>query len=406
MRVGCLLKSIPDKRRVIIRAAVFAAVFSAVSLAFAGQAALAVSAKAYALVDGVSGRLIEGRDISRRMPMASTTKIMTGLIACESGRLGEVVTVKPGELRVEGSSAGLQPGERLTLGELVYALLLESGNDAANVIASELDGSCEAFAAHMNRRAAAMGLADTHFANPSGLDAPEHYTTAADLARLGALAMKNAQFAKVVGTKKIKIAYNGVKDGRTLFNHNRLLDTLEGVVGIKTGFTEKDGRCLVTCARRGGVTLVAATLSAPDDWNDHRDLLARGFAQLKSRSVAADAPEIYVPVTGGQTGSVRAEYDRALTAALRDGEVPVMSAELPASVRAPVAKGQPLGRLVYRVGGEICAQTPLTAESAVPRAAAPHGGVSAGAVSAAAAVIAAVSALLFIKIKEHCKSGT
>jgi D-alanyl-D-alanine carboxypeptidase len=184
--------------------------------------------------------------------MASTTKIMTGLLACESGRLDETFTVPAEALKVEGSSMGLVAGEKLTLRELTYGLLLESGNDAAGAIACLMDGSIPAFAERMNRRAGELSLTGTHFANPSGLDDAAHYTTALDLARLGAVAMKNAEFSAIVSTYTARVPYNGIQSGRLLCNHNELLNLYEGTIGIKTGYTRRSGRCLVSCAVRNG----------------------------------------------------------------------------------------------------------------------------------------------------------
>lgn len=386
------------------KAMALAAVFVFASVVFGAKA---VSAKAYALIDQSSGRLIEGANADECLPMASTTKIMTGLLACESGKLDETVAVTDSEIRIEGSSMGLQAGECLTIRELTYGLLLESGNDAANVIAIKLDGSVPAFVDRMNARASKLGLTGTHYANSCGLDAPGHYTTALDLARLGAAAMNNPEFAKIVGTQKIKIPYAGVANGRTLFNHNRLLSTFSGMLGIKTGFTEKDGRCLVTCARRDGVTLVAATLKDPDDWDDHKKLLESGFSLLKQRRLLDGPLSISEKVVGGTCGSVAANYDADVSAALADGELEKvnMTVDLPEFVYAPVNKGRKLGELVFTVDGQTVARTPLTAAETVRqrRPGAVTYGAGAAAITAAAALAAFV---IYRKLKEKKESGT
>jgi serine-type D-Ala-D-Ala carboxypeptidase (penicillin-binding protein 5/6) len=258
----------------------------------------AYSARSYALVEMTTGRLITGCNINQRLPMASTTKIMTGLLACESGKFDQVFTVPDEAVSVEGSSMGLRAGEKITLRNLTYGLLLESGNDAANTIATCLGGTVPEFVNRMNKRAEELHLTNTHFVTPSGLDHPEHYTTAIDLARLGAMAMKNSEFAKIAATAKVQIPYDGNENGRTLYNHNELLETYDGAIGIKTGFTKKSGRCLVSCAQRGGVTLVAVTLHSSDDWNDHKKLLDYGFGVLKSCSLFTDCPQITAKVTG------------------------------------------------------------------------------------------------------------
>ena len=326
--------------------------------------ARAVSAKSYALVDAETGRLILGSNVTERLPMASTTKIMTGLLACESGRLDEEFVVPEAPLRVEGSSMGLVPGERLTLRDLTYGLLLESGNDAANTIAYLLAGSLEAFAEMMNEKARELGLTNTHFDNPSGLDGPTHYTTALDLARLGAHAMKNKEFAEIVGTREKRVPYDGIQNGRRLVNHNALLKLYDGACGIKTGFTKKSGRCLVSCARRNGLTLVAATLNGPDDWNDHMYLLNYGFSVLKPTPLLTVSPDIRATVVGGEKDFVSCRVDTEnLTAALRPEEVPrvKMHVLLRPFYYASIEKGQKLGDVGFTLDGVEIARRPVLA---------------------------------------------
>jgi len=346
------------------KASAFILLFAALSFAFSARA---VSAKAYALVDQASGRLICGQNTDLKLPMASTTKIMTALIACESGKLDMTFTVDPDAVRVEGSSMGLLPGERITLRELVYGLLLESGNDAANAIAYELGGSIPGFADMMNKRAKQLGLSNTHFINPSGLDASGHYTTALDLARLGAYAMKNPDFARISGTKKMCISYNGIKNGRTLYNHNKLLSSVDGINGIKTGFTKKSGRCLVSSATRGGVSLVVATLDDPDDWDDHEQFLDYGFKLLKCHALLNGPLNISAKVVGGTVGTIKAEYDVSVSAALSDSEAGgvTMEIDMPGFIYAPVKKGQKIGELVFKVNGQAVAVSPLTAAQGI-----------------------------------------
>ena len=343
----------------------FLAVFLIFSACFCARA---VSAKAYALVDQASGRLIAGQDTGEELPMASTTKIMTALLAVESGKLDRTITVPAEAVNVEGSSMGLRPDETITLRDVVYGLMLSSGNDAANTIAMVLGGSIDGFASMMNSRAQQLGLSHTHFMNPSGLDASGHYTTALDLARLGADAMKNPDFRQIAGTRKISVTYDGIRNGRTLTNHNRLLGTLDGVIGIKTGHTQKSGRCLVTCAARNGVTLVLATLRDPDDWDDHTALLDQGFASLKSQALTVGRPVAAANVVGGTRDTVAVAYDPDVTAALRSGEAARVTEEvdMPRFVYAPVARGQKLGEVLFRVDGNTVASEEITAAADVP----------------------------------------
>lgn len=327
----------------------------------------AYSARSYALVEMKTGRMLAGGNTEQRLPMASTTKIMTGLLACESGKMDEVYTVPKEAIMVEGSSMGLQPDEKITLRDLTYGLLLESGNDAAGAIAYCLAGSIPDFAAMMNRRAEELKLKNTHFDNPSGLDSKEHYTTALDLARLGAYAMQNPEFAKIASTVKAQVTYNGIANGRTLYNHNALLKSYEGAIGIKTGYTKKSGRCLVSCARRDGITLIAATLHGWEDWDDHKALLNYGFGLLKSTRLMNDCPQLSEAVVGGKLESLKCSYKADITAGLKADEIGRVKTqiELPRFVYAPVAKGQKIGRILFTLDGAPLEQTDIVASEGV-----------------------------------------
>ena len=234
------------------------------------------SAKSAALLDGTTGECLYEKNGDQRALIASTTKIMTGLLVCEAGDLDRTVTVPETAAGTEGSSMYLKSGETLTRRELLYGMMLHSGNDAALTLAISISGSEAAFVRQMNRRACALNLTQTHFANPHGLDSGENYSTALDLARLAQAALQNEQFRAVVSTKTITCA------GRTLTNHNKLLWRYDGCIGVKTGYTRHAGRILVSAAERGGRMLIAVTISDPDDWRDHVSLLDYGFAVLGS----------------------------------------------------------------------------------------------------------------------------
>ena len=235
-----------------------------------------VSAKSAALLDGTTGECLYEKNGDQRALIASTTKIMTGLLVCEAGDLDRTVTVPETAAGTEGSSMYLKSGETLTRRELLYGMMLHSGNDAALTLAISVSGSEAAFVRQMNWRACALNLTQTHFANPHGLDSGENYSTALDLARLAQAALQNEQFRAVVSTKTITCA------GRTLTNHNKLLWRYDGCIGVKTGYTRHAGRILVSAAERGGRMLIAVTISDPDDWRDHVSLLDYGFAVLGS----------------------------------------------------------------------------------------------------------------------------
>ena len=235
-----------------------------------------VSAKSAALLDGTTGECLCEKNGDQRALIASTTKIMTGLLVCEAGDLDRTVTVPETAAGTEGSSMYLKSGETLTRRELLYGMMLHSGNDAALTLAISVSGSEAAFVRQMNRRACALNLTQTHFANPHGLDSGENYSTALDMVRLAQAALQNEQFRAVVSTKTITCA------GRTLTNHNKLLWRYDGCIGVKTGYTRHAGRILVSAAERGGRMLIAVTISDPDDWRDHVSLLDYGFAVLGS----------------------------------------------------------------------------------------------------------------------------
>lgn len=215
-------------------------------------------------------------------------------------------------LNVEGTSMGLLPGDTVTLEGLVYGMLLQSGNDAANVTAATLGGNVENFVSVMNKRAAEIGMRDTHFETPSGLDSKEHYSTAYDMALLGCTAIKNPRFAAVCSQKSAAVCYGNPPYRRTLTNHNRLLRIYDDAIGIKTGFTKKSGRCLVSAARRDGVTLVAVTLNAPDDWSDHSRLLEYGFSLVERREADTDLSALSLKIAGGESESVPLKLSRPL----------------------------------------------------------------------------------------------
>lgn len=235
----------------------------------AAAEALDVSATAAVLVDADSGRRLYEKNGGRRMLIASTTKLMTALVALEQGDLQREITVTDDHM-TEGSSMYLRPGEVVTVEALLYGLLLASGNDAALAV-TECMGGPAPFVARMNEKAAELGMENTHFANPSGLDDEAHYATAEDMARLAAEAMKHPLLRRIAATRTVHLGE------RTLTNHNRLLTRVEGCVGLKTGYTRAAGRTLVSCAERQGVRLVAVTLQDGDDWNDHETLYERGF---------------------------------------------------------------------------------------------------------------------------------
>ncbi len=311
-----------------------------------------ISARGAVLVEADSGEVIWGQNAHTRLPMASTTKIMTALVALEQMSPQTEVTIPAEAVGVEGSSVYLVEGEILTLEQLLYALLLESANDAAAAIAVAVAGSVEEFAALMNRKAAELGLTDTHFVNPHGLDHDEHYTTAYELATITRAALENPAFREICATRRKTIPLHGgsAEEGaRLLLNHNKLLSAYDGCIGVKTGFTKRTGRCLVSAAERDGVTLIAVTLNAPDDWRDHTTLLDYGFALYESVELCPEG-FYHAPlwlVAGEQNYGI-AESTAPLIAVLRrdHGDISCV-VELPRFEFAPIRFGQTVGALVF-----------------------------------------------------------
>ena len=232
---------------------------------------LALSARAAVLMDAESGAILYAHNADEPLLIASTTKIMTALVALDHARLEETVEVTAAHM-AEGSSMYLKPGETVTVEELLYGLLLCSGNDAAMCLADHC-GGMEQFAAWMNEKAAALGMDNTHFENPSGLDGENHRSTARDMAVLAAYAADDPTFVRICSTESVTIG------SRTMNNHNRLLRELPGCIGMKTGYTKAAGRTLVTCCQRNGRRLVAVTLCDGNDWADHTALYEMGFKE-------------------------------------------------------------------------------------------------------------------------------
>ncbi len=244
-----------------------------------------VSARSAALLDVASGRLLYEKDAHRRMPIASVTKIMTAIVAIEHGNLSDRVRVSSRAEGVEGSSIYLKAGEKIPLEHLLYGLMLRSGNDAAVAIAEHVGGSVEGFVYMMNEKAEYLGLSNTHFANPHGLDHPDHYSTAADLARLTAYAMRNSTFRKIVSTEVKTVPWPGETWHRKWYNKNKMLRYYRWADGVKTGYTIQARRTLVSSANRDGRRLVSVTLNAPDDWNDSMRLLEFGYREFSTVQV-------------------------------------------------------------------------------------------------------------------------
>lgn len=340
-----------------------AIVASSVQGVFAAEGEISVSAKSAVLIEGSSDSVIYEKNSRERRPMASTTKIMTALVALESCPLDREVTIPAEACGIEGSSVYLREGEVFTMEELLYALLLSSANDAATAIAIEVGGDIDSFASMMNEKAAQIGLADTHFTNPHGLDDAEHYTSAYDLAVLAAYALDNEDFREIVSTYR-QVIGDG-ESTRHLLNHNRLLKLYDDALGVKTGYTRTSGRCLVSAAERDGVRLVAVTLSDPDDWKDHARLLDYGFECYSAVELCGEGDiSVTLPCTGGDSGEITLRNRDALTVPLPDdhGEV-TRRIIAPQMLFATVNAGDEIGEAVFICDGREIGHIPLYAEN-------------------------------------------
>ena len=311
-----------------------------------------VSAKAAVVYDPENGALLYGKNEDYRLPMASTTKIMTALVAIERENLNKKIKVDPRAIGVEGSSAYLREGEEFTLRELLYALMLRSANDAAEAIAYAIADGIEEFALIMNEKAAALGLRDTHFTNPHGLDDDEHYTTALELAKITAAALEYPEFREIVSTKTKRVEKEGLT--RLFANHNKMLSKYNGCIGVKTGYTQKSGRCLVSAAERDGIRLIAVTLSCPDDWHEHEQMLDFGFSQLERVSLLQkDEFARSAILTGGEADSVKLGIDEdIIITKKKTDDIPKIDFDIPQALNAPVELGDAVGkiRLTYPDG--------------------------------------------------------
>lgn len=276
------------------------------------------NAEAAALVDVTSGRLIVSKNGDKQMRIASLTKIMTAIVAIEHGTLSDQVEVSSRAAGKEGSSIYLKAGEKMSLENMLYGLMLRSGNDAATAIAEHVGGSLEGFVYLMNEKAKMVGMSRSQFKNPSGLDEEGHYSTASDLARLTAYALRNPVFRDIVKTKT-KSAPNPHEDwDYKWMNKNKMLSIYEGADGVKTGYTKLARRCLVSSATRDGQQLAVVTLNDQDDWLDHKKLLDYGFANYPLHDLVRRGDKIEnMPVAVGhtfsyplyveETGSIRKE---------------------------------------------------------------------------------------------------
>ncbi len=320
-----------------------------------------ISASSCVLADAKTGEVIFSHNATQRMPIASITKIMTALVVLENNKLDDTVTVMAEACGIEGSSVYLYEGEKLTVLDLLYALMLESANDAAVCLALHTSKSLSAFSDLMNKKGETLGLTSTHFNNPHGLEDPEHYSSALDVALVWNEAMKNEIFRQIVSTKTYRIDLSGEDGYRFLSNHNKLLKSFDSCIGGKTGFTKTAGRCLVSGAKKDDLELVMVTLNDPDDWQDHEELLSYAM-NLYSTVNVADVGSVKVPlnVVGGMKNTLSVTNIEALSLTVRDLSKLTSKVVAPRFVYAPVAETEkPIAKVVYTYDGKELAELDL-----------------------------------------------
>lgn len=314
-----------------------------------------ISAKSAVVIDGDTGEVLYSFNSNERLPMASTTKIMTALLLCElGGDLSTTVVTTNEMVTVEGSSMGLLAGDTVSYYDLLYGMMLSSGNDAANTVAISLAGSVDRFVDLMNERAEQMGLVNTCFVTPSGLDADEHYTTAYELALIAKEALKNEHFAKAAASRSARLCYGNPPYYRTLTNHNKLLKMYDDVIGVKTGFTKKSGRCLVSACKKDGKFVIAVTLNDGNDWQDHRYLLDLGISLIETKEFSYPDRIVKIPCVSGSV--IEAEVPSVSINVTENTNV-TYQIKAPTFLYAPISKGQKIGEICYYCDGvSVCSK--------------------------------------------------
>ena len=323
------------------------------------MADIGVSAKSALVMEKDSGRVLYQKNADTKLPIASTTKIMTAIIALENSSTDTQIKISAQAAGVEGSSMYLEAGECLTILELLYGLMLSSGNDAAVAIAEHFGGN-DNFVKLMNQKAEALGANNTHFANPNGLPNDNHYSTAKDMAIITAYALNIPTFREIVKTKNYSISGEGKAHPRTLTNHNKLLKMCDGCIGVKTGFTKSAGRCLVSAACRDNMTLICVTLNAPDDWNDHMSLYNEMFNKFHLCPILhSGMPLDSIDIENSETTSLPVTSAKDFAYPLADGEQCSTTITLSSPLSAPVSDATECGTITVKSGTSIIASLPL-----------------------------------------------
>lgn len=335
---------------------------SASIIAYAEADEPSISAEAYVLYCVDNGQILNSKNENKKMKPASTTKIMTSLIALEESASNNKPVKFTEEMIAEGSSMYLKVGEIVTLCDLATGMMMASGNDAANATALSISGSIEKFSERMNERAKLIGMENTNFITPSGLDDENHYSTAYDMALLMSYALENEDFAKLTSQKSETVSFIEPSSKKTTYsNHNRLLSMYEYCIGGKTGYTMAAGRCLVSAARKDGLTLVCVTLNDRNDWEDHVSLYDYGFENYSCYQSGDSSFCVDIPCVGGETDktSVVGEKDTSIVLNTEDKSKVERKVYADSFLYAPIAKNEAVGKIEYSIDGEVISSVNL-----------------------------------------------
>ena len=319
-----------------------------------------ISAESAILYCSNTGDTVYEKNADEKMLIASTTKIMTAIVVIENCDLNAEVEIKTEWCAVEGSSMYLKAGESYTVRELLQGMLITSGNDAATALANYTAGSEESFAALMNEKAQLLGMVNSSFSNPHGLDAEDHYSTARDMAILADYCMQNEDFRSVVSMKSAEIK------GLTYINHNKLLWQYDGCCGVKTGYTMAAARTLVSCAERSGLRFICVTLKAPEDWEDHKTLFDIGFERYKMSSLKSDAFSVSLPVVSAAKNSVCAGIEKDIDVVCQTNDSVTVELDAPRVLFAGGLRGEKVGEIRVFVNGRLAAREDLVYTDNVP----------------------------------------
>ncbi len=324
-----------------------------------------ITATGAALIDKETGQILYAKNGDTKRPPASLTKVLTGIIVIENSKLDEIVVTSKKAAYQEGSSIYLIPGEKLTVKEMLYGILLASGNDAAVALAEHVGGSVEEFAKMMNAKAKEIGAKNSNFVNPSGMPAENHYSTALDLAKIMRYAMQNDIFREIISTKYKTISWPGYDWDRGLRNHNKLLWRYDGCDGGKTGYTKNAGRCLLSSSTRNGRTVIAVTLNSPDDWFENSKLMDYGFENYKNiEIVKADSLIHTLSWPEAKGGELGLYVKKPVTVTIeKGGKLKINKIiTLNKEISLPISKGEKVGQIEYRLGEKLHVSRDLFAD--------------------------------------------